>query len=147
MALEGIGITSNVANSISIPTPAPAGTRGVTALLGKLTGLNLNSVAATTIFTTPATGFTRCVISEIILDNFSAAAATTVVSFGSSGTPTDYLGTQTLTNSATNKELQFYPAVGVAAATYGNAVAFVVNETVALGSAATCDVSVWGFYE
>ncbi len=129
------------------PATAPAAGRGIVVQLGKLAGLNLNSVANTTIFTTPASGFTRCVVTEIILDNFSAAAATTVVSFGASATPTDYLGAQTLTNSAIGKQLSYYPAAGAAAATYGTAIAFVAAETVALGSAATCDVVVMGYYE
>lgn len=148
MVMDALGLgASSVAASIVGPAAAPASGRGVQVQLGKLVGLNLNSVAATTIFTTPASGFTRCVVMEVLLDNFSAAAATTVVSFGASATPTDYLGAQTLTNSATGKVLAYYPAVGAAAATYGVGVAFVANETVALGSAATCDVVVMGYYE
>src|SRR6202142_1464172 len=118
MALKvlGFGTSGNFTGAITAgggivgTAPAPAAGRGFLVLLGKLVGLNLNSVAAATIFTTPGAGFTRCVPHVIVLDNFSGAAATTVVSFGASGTPTDFLGVQTLTNSAANKQLQFYPA-------------------------------------
>ena len=148
MVMDALGLgASSVASSIVGPTAAPGSGRGVLVQLGKVVGFNLNSVAATTIFTTPASGFTRCVVIEIVMDNFSGAAATTQVSFGASATPTDYLAAQTLTNSTAGKQLGYYPAVGAAASTYGTGVAFVANETVALGSAATCDISVWGYYE
>lgn len=147
MSLDGFGIGGSAVTSVIGPAAAPASGRGVIVQLGKLTGFNLNNIAATTLFTTPASGFTRCVVIEIVLDNFSAAAALTQVSFGASATPTDYLAAQTLTNSATGKELSYYPAAGAAASTYGTSIAFVANETVAAGSAATCDVTVWGYYE
>jgi len=115
--------------------------------LGKLVGLNLNAVAATTIFTTalPA-GATRCIITKIVRSNESIAATTASVSFGSSGTPTDFSATAVNANAATTKYQVLSPTATLATA-YGNAVAFVANVTIAQGAAATCDITVFGYYE
>jgi hypothetical protein len=148
MAFDALGIgNSAVASSIVGPTNAPASGRGVSVQLGKRVGLDLNAVAATTIFTTPASGFTRCVVTEIIVDNFSLAATTASVSYGASGTPTDWAATATMAGANTNKFVQLSggPAA-TASATYGTAVAFVANVTIAQGVAATADVSCWGYY-
>src|ERR1039457_3351528 len=103
MALKVIGLGNLIATGINISAPAAGTTRGVSVILGKLVGLNLNSVAPTTIFTTPATGFTRCVVEQIFVDNFSMASTTASVSYGASGTPTDYLASATMPGAATGK--------------------------------------------
>jgi hypothetical protein len=141
------GATPTFAGAI-LTIPAGGTVRGYVAVLGKLTGLNLNAVAATTIFTTPASGFTRCVITRVLLDNFSIAATTASVSFGASGTPTDWAATQTFAGANTNKVIAL-SAGGAAtgSATYGTAVAFVAGVTIQQGSAATCDVICLGFFE
>lgn len=137
-----------VATTVTGTVPAPASGRGVRVLLGKATAVNLNSVAATTIFTTPAAGITRCVVADIVVDNFSIASTTASVSYGASGTPTDYLATATMAGAAANKQVHLVGgAAATGSATYGTSVAFVANVTIAQGAAATCDISVWGYYE
>ena len=132
---------------VSIPsTPAPAACRGIRVLLGTSAAINLNSVAATTIFTTPASGFTKCVVTEVFGRNFTGGATTNAVSFGASATPTDWLGATVLpaTTASTNHVL-LEPAIDIAAADYGTAIAFVVNVT-AGGAAITGIFDVWGYY-
>jgi len=155
MALEGIGIVgypTNIGQAITfsggiVQTPPASGAgRGLVVQLGKLTGLNLNSVAATTIFTTPASGFTRCVVLNVVVDNYSIAATTASVSFGSSGTPTDWAATATNANAATGK-FQLLTPTAALSPTYGTGIAFVANVTIGQGSAATADVTVLGYYE
>jgi hypothetical protein len=131
--------------SIIGPTAAPASGRGVSVQLGKIVGLNLNSVAATTMFTTPAAGFTRCNVTEIYMDNYSMAATTASVSYGSSGTPNDFSATATNAQAAAGKLNPIYAAN--TSSYYGTGVAFVANVTIAQGVAATCDVEAWGYYE
>lgn len=139
--------TTTTTGGIIYPVAAPAAGRRLLAQLAKIVGYNLNSVALVTLFTTPASGFTGCVINEIVLDNFSGASGTVQLSFGASGTPTDFLGTQTLTNGATGKAISLYPAANAAYAVYGTAVAFSANQTVAQGVATTCDITILGYYE
>ena len=136
------------ASSVNLPIPAPATTRGVICIMGKLIGLNLNSVAATTIFTLPAAGFTRCIVTKQVLDNFSTAATTVSISYGASGTPTDWNATATMAGAATGKFIKLEGG-GVAngSATYGPGTAFVANVTIPQGVAATCDITAYGFYE
>ena len=137
----------NTPTSVAGPAAAPATGRNVSVALGKLTGLNLNAVAATTIFTTPAAGFTRCFVEYIALDNFSGTPTTNAVSFGASATPTDYTTAVVLAGTAgTGKALQIVPATNVGFAVYATAIGFVANVTVG-GAAITCDVTVWGYYE
>jgi hypothetical protein len=127
-------------------TPAAGISKGVIVALGKLTSLNLNSVAATTIFTTPAAGFTRCVVTQVIVDNYSGAWTSASVSFGSSGTPTDWAATATNANAATGKFWLLNPTATLSP-TYGTGIAFQANVTIVQGVAATADVTVWGYYE
>jgi len=148
MGLEGIGISSNVANSVAIPVPAPSGSRGVIVELGKATGVQFNSVAPTTIFTTVA-GFTRCRVTSIVVGNISGVCTTASFSFGQSGTPTDWAATATYAGlSAAGKFITIAPstAAGQAEIT-GTGVAFVVNVTIGQGVATTGDVIAFGFYE
>jgi hypothetical protein len=135
---------STSASSLVVANPAPATTRGVNVVLGKLVGANLNAIAATTIFTTPAAGFTRCVVEQITVDNFSGTWTTASVSYGSSGTPTDYTATATMAGAAANKAVV---VSATAFATYGTGIAFVANVTIPQGVAATADITVWGTYE
>jgi hypothetical protein len=139
-------LTQPTAKTIVGNIPAAGSSRGFLVVLGKLTGLNLNSVAATTIFTTPASGFNRCVVLNVIVDNYSIAATTASVSFGSSGTPTDWAATATNANAAAGHFVLLTPTATLSP-TYGTGIAFQANCTIAQGSAATCDVTVLGYYE
>ena len=131
----------------SVPNPAPAIGRGVLIQLDKLSAINLNAVAATTIFTTPAAGFTRCVVDQIVMDNFSGTPTTNAISFGASATPTDWNPAVVLAGTAgVGKGLFLYPASNVGFAVYGTGIAFVANVTVG-GAAITADAAVWGYYE
>jgi hypothetical protein len=141
---------STVATSIVGGAAAPGTGRGVVVQLGKATGVALNTVAATSIFTTPAVGgFTRCVVTQVVWDNASAIATTTSVSYGASGTPTDWAATATLAGlTTTGKQIQVIggpPATG--SATYGAGVSFVANITIPQGVATSADVTAYGYYE
>lgn len=128
-------------------SPATAFGRNVMVALGTLTGLNLNAVAQTTIFTTPATGFTTAIVDHVTLENFSGAPTTNAVSFGKAAAPTDWLASGVLAATAgVGKGLRLEPAVNLGYATYGTSIPFVANVT-AGGAAITCDVTVWGHYE
>src|SRR5262249_25936006 len=72
---------------IVMSAAAAGAERGIIRFLGKIS-TNLNAVAATNIFATPASGFTRCVVTHVIIDNFSLAATTVSISYGASATPT-----------------------------------------------------------
>jgi hypothetical protein len=116
-------------------------------LLGRLTGINLNNVAATTIFTTPGSGFTRCEVDHVTLNNFSGTPTTNAISFGASGTPTDFLAAAVLVGTlGAGKSVHLFPASNVSFSNYGTGVAFVANVTIG-GAAITCDADVWGVYE
>lgn len=141
------GLTLTSSGFLALPDTAPSQDRGFIFSLGKLTGLNLNAVAATNIFQVPAAGLTRCIVTELIVDNFSMASTTASVSFGASGTPTDYLATATMPGAATNKAISLFPASNAAYAVYGTSVFFVANVTIAQGAAATCDIRALGYFE
>jgi hypothetical protein len=128
------------------PTAAPAAGRGFNVQLAKYSNYNLNNAAQTTLFTTPASGITRAVISDIYLVNFSGSWTTASVSFGANGTPTDYATTQTFAGAGTNKRCRVVENAG-GVATYTTNVAIVAVVTIAQGVSATCDIEVWGWYE
>lgn len=112
-------------------------------LLGFLPSLNLNAVAATTIFTVPA-GFTAYV-TKVILQNYSTGTPTTAsTSFGASGTPTDWSATATDANATTSSAKVFSPTATLMKK-YAAATAFVANVTIAQGTAVTADCLVFGF--
>jgi hypothetical protein len=113
--------------------------------LGRLVGLNLNVVAATTIFTVP-TSLARCIVTKIVLSNCSGTPTTNAVSFGASGTPTDWLAATVLVAGfVAGKTILLLPAVNVAMAAYVASVAFVANVTIG-GAAITCDLDAFGYY-
>ena len=113
--------------------------------LGKVAGVNLNAVAATTLFVVPA-GVTRCVVTRILKTNYSMAATTASASFGASGTPTDWAATAVDANAATTRSQLLIPTATLATQ-YAAATAFVANVTIAQGAAATCDITVFGICE
>jgi hypothetical protein len=126
--------------------PPPGTSRGFVLILGTLTGLNLNAVAATTIFTTPASGFTRCIITEINMTNSNGTPTTNAVSFGASATPTDWAAATVLGGGfVAGKGIEINQASNTPFAVYGTGVAFVANVTVG-GAAITCDLQVLGYY-
>jgi hypothetical protein len=141
--------TTTVTGGLIGTAPAPGLGRGFIVLLGKLVGLPLNAVAATTIFTTPGAGFTRCVITSVVIDNFSAVASTASVSYGASATPTDWAATATMPGAtAAGKFIQLLGgAAASGSATYGTGIAFVANVTIIQGVATTADVAAYGYFE
>jgi hypothetical protein len=146
-ASQGTDFVIPAPTSIIGTVPAPGTGRGYLIQIGKLSGLNLNAVAATTIFTTPAAGFSRCVVYEVVVDNFSGAPTTNAMSLGSSGTPTDWLGATVLAATAgVGKIVSLFPAVNIGYAVYSTGVAFVANVTVG-GAAITADITCLGWYE
>lgn len=150
MALDVLGFGSPTVTTAVGPPAAPGSGRGFVVQLGKVTSVNLNSAAATTIFTTPAVGgYTRAVVSEVVIDNPSAAASTVSISYGASGTPTDWAATATMPGlGAVNKFVKLHGGVAATgSATYGVGVAFVANVTIPQGVATSCDISAWGWYE
>jgi hypothetical protein len=149
MALDAMGIGASNINSVVGPPAAPGSGRGVLVQLGKAPGVNLNAVAATSIFTTPAVGgYTRCIVSQIVWTNFSAVASTASISYGASGTPTDFLATATMAGATgTTKAVAVFPASGAGFTAYGVGVSFVANVTIGQGVATTGDVEAWGWYE
>ena len=112
-------------------------------LLGYLPGLNLNSVAQTTVFTFPA-GITGGVVTRVHIKNYSGAATTASISFGRTGTPTDWKATATNANAATTKMVEYTNTASLAPVFSASDV-FVANVTIAQGSAATADVLVFGY--
>lgn len=130
-------------------TAAPGTGRGFLVQLGKITGVQLNSIAANNIFTTPAVGgYTRCVVYTIVIDNPSGVGTTASVSYGASGTPTDWAASATMPGlTATNTFAVVDKTGGAGGATYGVGVTFVANVTIAQGVATTCDIAAWGWYE
>ena len=111
-------------------------------LLGYAKAVNFNSVAATTIFT----GSVPFYVTKVIVANYSTGTPTTAsVSFGSSGTPTDWSATATDANATTTSAKVFSPTATLMKI-YAAATAFVANVTIAQGTAVTADVLVFGFY-
>jgi len=66
----------------------------VPVMLGSVDSVNLNSAAATTLYTVP-TG-KKCVLNYVRLRNISASCTAAVVTVGQVGALTDFLGSQTL---------------------------------------------------
>lgn len=145
ITLDSSGYQSAI-NTVTGPTAAPATGRGFMVQLGKATGVDLNTAAQTTIFTAAATGFTRFVVTRVIVDNISMAATTASVSYGATGTPTDWAGTATMAGATTNVAV-ILTAAAAATPTYAPGTVFVANVTIPQGVAATCDIAAWGYYE
>ena len=118
--------------------------------LAKVTGVNLNNVANNTIFTTPGSGFTRCVVTFIIISNVSGTPSTNAASYGASGTPADWHAGSGINGglTTTSKISMLLPgaADNAVSTSYGTGVTFVVAVTVG-GAAITGDFSAWGYYE
>jgi len=150
MALEGIGLGGSTITGVIGPPAAPGSGRGVLVQLGKVTSVNLNSAASSTIFTTPAVGgFTRCRVTEVAVGNISGIATTASFSFGQSATPTDWAATATYAGlSAAGKFIYINPptASGSTEIT-ATGINFVINVTIPQGVATTADVTAWGYYE
>jgi hypothetical protein len=126
---------------------AGAGGRGVLVSLGRILAVNLNAVAATNFFLTPASGFTRCIVDQVVIDNLSGTPTTNAISFGASGTPTDWLAAVVLAATlGAGKGGSLYPVANLGFAVYGTGVQFVANVTVG-GAAITCDLRALGYYE
>jgi len=150
ITVEGLPASIISGGSLILPNPAPATGRGVFIQLGRVNSVNLNSVAATTIFTTPAVGgFTRCRVLTIVVGNISGIATTASFSFGQSATPTDWAATSTyagLTAAGKFVAIDQAPVTGSTEIT-ATGISFVINVTIGQGVATTADVEAWGYYE
>src|SRR5512144_1422267 len=67
ISVTDVGATHTIAATGIVASPAPATGRGVLIQLGKVATVDFNAAAATTIFTTPGSGFTRCVVLFVIV--------------------------------------------------------------------------------
>jgi hypothetical protein len=114
--------------------------------LNKIIGVNLNAVAQTVLFTLPASGFNRCRVSRILIDNYSIAATTASISFGLTGTPTDWAATAVNANAAAAK-FQIISNTAALSPNYAPGAVFVANVTIAQGAPATCDMEVYGYID
>lgn len=141
--ISGTVTAGNIVQSTAVQNnPANKGYQ----LLGRVVGLNINVLnQETTLFTTPASGFTRCCVMDIVLDNYSTAATTASLSFGgNAGTDNDWKTTATNANASTTNMTRYTaPATAIF---YGTSATFATKTNTAQGGAATVDVSVWGYY-
>jgi len=82
------------------------------ALLGTITGVNLNVVAATTLFTVPP--LEEAVVTHVIIRDVSADALIAQITLGQSGAKTDFLNTQDIGENLTaaGKAMLLYPKDG-----------------------------------
>jgi len=116
------------------------------ALLARVTGVDLNATAATTLYTVPAGK--KLVVHYLVLRDLSADAGDAQVTFGKVGALTDFLAAQTLTslnaaaaagvlmpipNATTPKRIE-YVATNI----------FQIDVTVASDVACTCTIEVFG---
>lgn len=117
-------------------------------VLGTTTGVsvNLNAVAATTIATVVIpSGYLGFIPTRIIRYNDSIAATTASISFGQSGTPTDFAATAVNANAAAAKS-QIIAATAALQPFYTAGAQIVANVTIAQGAGATASFAVLGVY-
>ena len=116
------------------------------ALLARVTGVDLNAVAATTLYTVPAGK--KLVVHYLVIRELSADADIAVCTFGKVGALTDFLAAQTLSgldaaaaagilmpipHATTPKRIE-YVATNV----------FQIDVTTAAGAPCTCTIEVFG---
>jgi len=118
----------------------------VPVMLGSVDSVNLNAVAATTLYTVP-TG-KKCVLDSVRLRNISASCASAVVTIGQSGALTDFLGSQTLSGldaaACTGILMPVPAATTVKGIEYTAAEIIQINVATAAGSACTATVELFG---
>ncbi|MHC4560808.1 MAG: hypothetical protein ACYS80_26300 [Planctomycetota bacterium] len=115
-------------------------------MLGSVDSVDLNAVAATTLYTVP-TG-KKCVLNFVRLRNISADCASAVVTVGQVGALTDFLGSQTLSNlnaAASTAILMPVPnATSVKGIEYTAGEVLQINVATAAGSGCTATVELFG---
>jgi len=108
--------------------------------------VDLNAVAATTVYTVPA-GM-KMVVDHLKPRELSADAGNTVLTAGQSSAKTDFVGSQTLSNlSAAAKSCKIQPvpsATPAAIVEYPAGTEFVIDVTTAAGSACTATFDLLG---
>ena len=117
------------------------------ALIAQVLGDDFNVTTDTNLFTVPTgkefTPFAVCI------SNASATLSSATVTLGQSGAKTDFLSTQTLSGiNAAGDSGWLMPvpnATTVGIVTYTAGEVFVIDHVAAAGSAATADISVFGF--
>jgi len=116
------------------------------ALLARVTGVDLNAVAATTLYTVPAGKI--FVPHYLVIRELDADAALTVCTFGQVGALTDFLGAQTLSGlnaaAAAGILMPVPNATTVKLIEYTAAEIFQIDVTTAAGGACTCTIEVFG---
>lgn len=115
-------------------------------MLAAVDSVNLNSVAATNLYTVPAGK--KLVVDHVKIRNLSANATAAVVTFGKSTAKTDFVAAQTLSGlNAAGKAGRIMPvpnATTPAIVEYAAAEIFVIDVTTAAGIACTATVEVFG---
>jgi len=115
-------------------------------MVARVESVNLNAVAATTLYTVP-TG-KKFVPHYLVIRDLSADAALTVATFGQVGALTDFLGAQTLSNldaaGAAGILMPVPNATTVKIIEYTAAEIFQIDVTTAAGGACTCTIEVFG---
>ena len=116
-------------------------------LLGSVDSINMQGVAATTLYTVPA-GM-KCVPDHILIRNVTASLAGCACTFGQSTALTDFLPAHTLTNiDAAGEAVRLFPisatTPALAIVEYTAAEIIQMNVTVAATGAAEATVELWG---
>jgi len=116
------------------------------AMLERTESVNLNAVAATTLYTVPVGK--KFVPHYIVTRDLSADAALTVCTFGQVGALTDFLGAQTLSGldaaAAAGILMPVPNATTVKIIEYTAGEVFQIDVTTAAGGACTCTIEVFG---
>jgi len=111
--------------------------------LATVTGIDMNSVAATNLFTVP-TGKT-CIITHVVIRNASIALDTADFGFGYAAGETDVIQHSTLGTGLTAATLYRILEAKDGAIRGAAADIFKIGVDVAQGAAATMDVDVFGY--
>lgn len=115
--------------------------------VASVTGVDLNAVATTNLYTVPAGK--KFVPHSVVIHTVSADCDLAVATFGQTGAKTDFLAAQTLSGidaAGTAGILQPVPnATTVGIVEYTAAEIFCIDVTTAAGGACTATVSVFGY--
>ena len=117
--------------------------------LATVTGVDMKTVASTTLYTVPAGK--SFIPDHVVIRNYNASLSGGVCTFGQSGAKTDFLGSQTLTNLSTTttgaaKLSQIPNATPVQKIAYAAGLNFVIDVTTGItAGSGTATIEVWGY--
>jgi len=115
-------------------------------MVARVESVNLNAVAATTLYTVPTAKI--FVPHYLVIRELSDDAALTVATFGQVGALTDFLGAQTLSGldaaGAAGILMPVPNATTVKITEYTAGEVFQIDVTTAAGAACTCTIEVFG---